>query len=62
MQAVTKNPDDAHVVAKVLRRNSSLNGTGDYFIREKKTTKTTIYLCFSSRGFGIGIFNNTRRC
>jgi hypothetical protein len=28
MQAVTKNPRDALVVAKVLRRTSSLTGTG----------------------------------
>lgn len=28
MQAVTKNPRDAMVVAKVLRRNSSLTGLG----------------------------------
>ena len=28
MQAVTKNPHDAQVVAKVLRRNSSLTGLG----------------------------------
>jgi len=30
MQAVTKNPRDAIVVAKVLRRTSSLSSTGDY--------------------------------
>ncbi len=49
MQAVTKNPDDAHVVAKVLRRNSSLNGIGDYFFRGKKNQNDYVYLCFSSR-------------
>jgi hypothetical protein len=37
MQAVSKNPHDAMVVAKVLRRNSSLTGLGDYFL--KKTNK-----------------------
>jgi hypothetical protein len=31
MQTVTKNPRDAIVVAKVLRRKSSLSGLGDYF-------------------------------
>ncbi len=46
MQAVTKNPDDAHVVAKVLRRNSSLNGTGDYFIREKNNQNDYISMFF----------------
>jgi hypothetical protein len=37
MQAVTKNPRDAMVVAKVLRRNSSITGLGEYFL--KKTNK-----------------------
>jgi hypothetical protein len=29
MQAVTKNPRDALLVAKALRRSSSLSGQGD---------------------------------
>jgi hypothetical protein len=36
MQAVTKNPRDAMVVAKVLRRNSSLSGLGEYFFNKRK--------------------------
>jgi hypothetical protein len=31
MQAVTKNPRDALVVAKVLRRTSSLSNAGNWF-------------------------------
>ncbi len=38
MQAVTKNPRDAMVVAKVLRRNSSLTGLGNYILLINKYT------------------------
>jgi len=36
MQAVAKNPRDAMVVAKVLRRNSSLTGLGECFLKKNK--------------------------
>jgi hypothetical protein len=39
MQAVTKNPRDALVVAKVLRRTSSLSSSSDYFYFKKKSLK-----------------------
>jgi hypothetical protein len=36
MQAVSKNPRDALVVAKVLRRTSSISSTGNNFLSGKK--------------------------
>jgi len=36
MQAVSKNPRDALVVAKVLRRASSLSNGGNFFFRKNK--------------------------
>jgi hypothetical protein len=38
MQAVTKNPRDAIVIAKILRRTSSLSTPSDYLF-EKKNKK-----------------------
>jgi hypothetical protein len=35
MQAVTKNPRDALVVAKVLRRTSSLSNAGNWFCKRR---------------------------
>jgi hypothetical protein len=39
MQTVTTNPRDALVVAKVLRRHSSLQGTGDYLLDKNSVIK-----------------------
>ena len=46
MQAVTKNPRDALVVAKVLRRTSSLSNGGNGSLDEKKRTLRVFILLF----------------
>ncbi|CAF0887943.1 unnamed protein product [Adineta ricciae] len=50
MQAVTKNPHDAQVVAKVLRRNSSLTGLVEEIETENLATAEVISVESSYRG------------
>ncbi|UJR31789.1 hypothetical protein I4U23_019267 [Adineta vaga] len=50
MQAVTKNPHDAQVVAKVLRRNSSLTGLPEDLELEHLTTPEVINVESTYRG------------
>jgi len=53
MQTVSKNPRDALVVAKVLRRNSSLTGIGDYHFFKKKTNKKVYGNYFLAEDFEL---------